>query len=228
MDYTCVVIDDDISNVELLCEYIQEFPGLRVLESFTSPLIALTWLGQRTRPVDIMFTDIEMPGMSGFQLADAARTKYEKLVFVTGHDKYLIDGYNYNASNFILKPFDYSKFNNVSEQLVTNPDENTPHLFLHCGRNESLNRVYIDDILAITALGNYSVVITEDKNLTVYKGISEFEKELCQYPNLVRIHRSTIVSKKDGTSIGNNNVCIGETAYPIGRKYRAMVKRLFD
>jgi len=154
---------------------------------------------ERLNP-DVIFLDIQMPGSSGFDLLEKADVEAQ-VIFVTAYDEYAIRAFEVNALDYLLKPVHPDRLAKALEKLEIQEQE-TPtrirrldyddRLFLMLGRHFKFLKV--NSILAVTAAGDYSEVLTSDgmKGLTL-KSMKEWEGRL-PARHFLRIHRSTIIN----------------------------------
>lgn len=105
----CVIIDDERFAVHAIEKYIELLPKINVVASYTNSQLALEKITADDE-VDMLFMDIDMPMLSGIDLAKAVRAKTKKLIFTTAHSKYAFDAFEVEADAFLLKPFTFSKF----------------------------------------------------------------------------------------------------------------------
>ena len=149
---------------------------------------------------DVVFLDIQMPGESGFELLEKAAVEAQ-VIFVTAFDEYAIRAFEVNALDYLLKPVNPDRLAKTLERLERRELE-TPkkirrlgyddRLFLMLGRNFKFLKV--DTILAVTAAGDYSEVLTsEGSKGLVLKSMKEWETRL-PAQHFLRVHRSTIIN----------------------------------
>lgn len=154
---------------------------------------------ERLNP-DAVFLDIQMPGDSGFDLLEKNEVE-ARVIFVTAYDEHAIRAFEVNALDYLLKPVNPERLAKAIERLERQERE-TPvrirrlsyddRLFLMLGRHFKFLKV--DSILAVTAAGDYSEVLTSDgtKGLAL-KSMKEWETRLpSRY--FLRVHRSTIIN----------------------------------
>ncbi|MDH4272044.1 MAG: LytTR family DNA-binding domain-containing protein [Candidatus Aminicenantes bacterium] len=149
---------------------------------------------------DVIFLDIQMPGDSGFDLLEKTEVEAH-VIFVTAYDEYAIRAFEVNALDYLLKPVHPDRLAKALEKLDLQEQE-TPtkirrlnyddRLFLMLGRHFKFLKV--DTVLAVTAAGDYSEVLTSDghKGLAL-KSMKEWETRL-PARHFIRIHRSTIIN----------------------------------
>ncbi len=223
MTLSCIVVDNDLFAVEQLEEYILEMPGLNMIISFTDPLVALIEIGALGKPIDILFTDVEMPGLSGLELASRLQHQVKNLVLVSSNIDYAIDGYHVNAKAFLSKPFNYKKFEAVVNRLISRIETEDPFIWVKLAKN-SMVKVYIKNIIAIEGNGNYINIHTVNEILTPYYKISEIEKDLASYSQLKRVSKSFIVSihyikKRVGHSLSLQNNLLVNISEPYRKDF---------
>lgn len=200
MKLSCIIVDDDLFSIDQMEEYVKQIPQLYLLQSFDCPIKAINRINELQDPIDIVFTDIEMPALSGIDFAKSVIEKVKNIIFITGHLKYAIEGYNLNIKNFILKPFDFSRFENVVLKLLTIDNS----IIIKDGKkNEKVN---LDSIIAFEGYSNYIKIHTLKKLLVCYYKLGAIEKDLEKNDNFIRINRSFIISKKHVHKIENKTI----------------------
>ena len=105
---TCIAVDDEPLALELMETYISQVPGLELMETFSDAISA--WGFIQKNAVDLAFLDIQMPDITGIQLARSLNKHQPLIVFTTAYSKYAVDGFNVNAIDYLLKPFDFNRF----------------------------------------------------------------------------------------------------------------------
>jgi two-component system LytT family response regulator len=222
MKINCLVIDDEPYAVNLLEEYISQVPYLHLLHKCYNALEALDYLKQ-TRP-DLIFLDINMPHLSGMQLATLLPSN-QPFIFTTAYSEFAVDSYEKNAVDYLLKPITFERFlravNKVSA-LCTATDNQaaaqplTQKLFLKTGK--AIVQLEYDDVLLIEGLKDYVVFHTKDARHVVYKRMKDLEETLPD--NFSRVHLSYIVNRHHIRRIEDNHVFIGNERIPVSEKYR--------
>lgn len=113
-----ITVDDELQNLLLLKRFVEETGQAEVVAQFTDPLSLLEKVGE-INP-DVIFMDIEMPVMSGLELAEKVVPicKDVQIVFVTAYSHYAIDAFRVNAVDYLLKPIDPKEMNRVIHKLI--------------------------------------------------------------------------------------------------------------
>ncbi|RDC57308.1 DNA-binding response regulator [Pedobacter chinensis] len=228
MRYTCIIVDDEQHATEQLLEYVENTPTLYLIKAFTDPELALHEIMQMKTPVDILFTDVEMPKISGIDLVMKLSHEVKATVFVTAHLKYALDGYEVNVNNFLLKPYTFQKFKSVILSVINQLSRDNPFIFLKNKYKRGFIKIYTSEITFIEAAGNYVVINGIHQPITTLLKLSETEKRLEIYSHFIRIHKSFIVSTKHIEKFKDDFVYLrsGESI-PVGSTYKEKVTNYF-
>ncbi|WP_316799327.1 LytR/AlgR family response regulator transcription factor [Pedobacter frigidisoli] len=235
MSISCIAIDDDPHSLESLMAYMNKLPGLELVQSFTEPLEALAEISD-ANPVDIIFMDVEMPSLSGIDLAALLRTKTKHLIFTTAHTRYAIDAFKVDADAYLLKPYSMVHFARTINNLYpTGKKEDAAfsifedHFFympLH-GDGSDLIRIDLNELISVEESGDEVRFKTTHDSFTSAK--SNFIKTiqiLKQHPAFIQINASVMVSKQHIKSVLGNRVLLsGELFYTIAPSYELMFNR---
>lgn len=224
----CIVIDDEKHAVELLVDYIDTLPNLNLIQSYTDPLKALMNINIEDN-TDIIFIDVDMPGMTGLDLALALRHKTKYLVFTTAHAKYAIDAFGVQANEYLLKPISMSKFALMVNRLVKSETNlkreanNNDFFFIKTDQVQKYIKINLKDLVAIEGLNNYVKIHTITGMHIAYLTMKELEAKLDGNDSFIRVQRSFIIStdfinKVEGTFITLNN----KLEVPLGATYKKL------
>lgn len=222
----CVIIDDEKHAVDLLADYIEAMPNLNLVKSFTDPLKALMDITMEDN-IDIIFMDVDMPGMTGLDLSMAIRYKTRYLVFTTAHSKYAIDAFGVQANEYLLKPISMSKFALMINRLIKselNTRKETPaedFFFVKTDQIQKYVKINLKELVAIEGLNNYVKIHTVGGMYIAYLTMKELEMRLENNPSFTRVQRSFIISmdyinKVEGAFITLNH----KLEVPLGTTYR--------
>ncbi|RZJ89235.1 MULTISPECIES: LytTR family DNA-binding domain-containing protein [Pedobacter] len=117
--YSCIIIDDEFSSIDILKEYISQIPRLELIKIYLNPISGLKAL-QSGIKVDILFLDINM-AVSGLDIARMVRNQVKSIIFTTGHAENALAAFGVNADAFLVKPFDFKRFlQTINNQIVKN------------------------------------------------------------------------------------------------------------
>jgi two-component system LytT family response regulator len=208
---TCYIIDDELHAIEILKSYIEKSPDLQLIGTAQNPLIGFNEV--LAGNIDITFLDVDMPELSGLEVADLIN-KHTAIVFTTAFANYALEVFEKNVSDFLLKPISFEKFikavNRVKAKLQ--PKEPTPapesdHIYINPGIKGKMTRINLKDITYIEGLQNYILIYTEDNKYLTYLTMKEIEAGIgTKY--FKRIHKSYIVNLDKISSIERGKVII--------------------
>lgn len=228
MKFNCIAVDDDPANLELLSDYLDSLGNYRLVKSFTDPIKAMSQIGTDDN-LDIVFMDIEMPRMSGLELARIIRPLTKSIVFTTAHSKYAIDAFDTEADAFLLKPYSLSRFASAMHRLQKRNTAATrdaageePYFFIKSKNDKSkLVKIRFDEIVAIESTQNYVSIYTVDKTIVAHITLTRIKEILRHKDNFLQIHRTFIISRNHLEEVENNLLRMKNgLLLTIGENYR--------
>ncbi len=222
MTLKCIIADDEPLALELLRLYADRHPSLEPAGAFTSPAEALRAIRAADGPA-LAFLDINMPGINGLELAAAAREAGVRIVFVTAHREYALDGFRLNALDYLLKPVSYEEFSEaVQRALDAVGTAGTPAPASITVRSDYRQvRVDLADILYVEGLKDYIKIYTASRERPLITQMSL--KAVCAMlaePAFVRVHRSYIVSTARVDAYDSTRATVSGIDVPVGETYR--------
>lgn len=230
MNLSCYIIDDEYHSVEILRAYVEKTPGL-VLKGFsTDPLTALRELTSGAPPA-ICFADIDMPHLSGIELAGMV-PRPTKLVFTTSHPEYAVEAFEKDACDYLMKPISYERFlraitrirNRLIEPAGGSPDPG--YFFVTTDVKGKMAKVATATILFVEAQQHYMNIVTTGGKLLAYLTMDEILREL-PAGRFLRTHRSFIVNTGKIRTVEHGQLTLDDSCViPIGRMYRENVLNL--
>lgn len=211
-----IIVDDEERGINtlklLLARYV---PDVKVVAETSSPTAALDLINDY-RP-EIVFLDINMPEMDGFELLQQLNWKNFNLVFTTAHQEYALKAIKNNAIDYLLKPIDYEELKNAVTKIQNNLNQangdgfkfNYTSLFTDLQQKQrvlvnsrsGVEAVDVDEIICMVSESNYTTLyLTERRSLTTAKTLKEFEGQFCNPgSSFMRVHQSYIVNLKKVT-----------------------------
>lgn len=229
----CVIIDDEPLALRLLEGFVDRVPFLHHIASYMDPLTALD---QLTDDVQIIFLDIQMPGLTGLEFSKLITTE-ARIIFTTAYRKYAFESYEVQALDYLLKPITYTTFLKAvtraktyfdkinktinqlqkDERVIELPKPETQcNAYFFVKSDYKLIRVDFEDILYISGLKDYVRIYIKSSSrpiiaLTTMKNINDkLPKE-----NFMRVHRSYIIAINKIDNIERNRIRIGSELIPI-------------
>jgi two-component system LytT family response regulator len=223
MAFRCVVIDDEQYAAAALSKYVDNMPNLVLLKAYTDPLVALSEINA-TDQIDFIFLDIEMPGISGLDLAKDLRSKARFLIFVTSHDEHALIAFDLKANHYLLKPVTFAKFALTVNDILKNEVSmaiNTNQLrLIKAGQKNSYHHLNFNEIISVQAQKNYVIITTANENLVTHLGLNHIE-ELLSPLDFIRISRSYIIAKNEIRKIEGNLVKLkNNEVFQVGETYK--------
>lgn len=221
----CIIIDDDKLSRKIIEEFIKKTEGLKLLESFADPVDAINFL-KREHDTHLIFLDIEMPEMSGIDFMNLMKDPMQ-IIIVSSKDKYALNAFEYDVTDYLLKPVNYSRFLKAIDKVLSRFEKNKMNFIgkneIFIKKNSYLVKLNYDDILWIEALENYVVFNTFKEKYTIHFTMKAAEQKL-PVNRFVRVHRSYIINTSSIYVIEDNNIIIkteeGNKIIPIGKSYK--------
>ena len=229
MEIRTAICDDLQSDREIVCAYLERWAkerGNSVTKSMFPSAESFLFQFDDNKAYDLLLLDIEMKALSGVELARKIRevNREVQIVFISGYNDYISDGYDVEALNYILKPVDYEKFAAVLDKAADKIKKNERAIFFEL--NDGVVRVPMYEIVYIEVRANYITVHTTKDELSVKTTLSKIEKELDS--RFFRTNRSYIVnlryvrrtSKKDVTLLDGTIVPLSRGLYePLNQAF---------
>jgi len=218
-----VIIEDLQPAADILRRYCQRSGIIDVQAHFLSAEAALQHL--RDHRADLLFLDVEMPGISGFQLLDRL-DDLPQVILTTTKTEYAYDAFQYHVADYLRKPFTYERFLQSVQKLRldTSGPEAAPaadRIFIKVdGRLQKLER---DEILYIESMGDYVRFITADRKYITHNTIKNIEARV-QAMNFMKVHRSYIVNLASVDDLRDGEVIIRGIPIPVSKTHRLAVR----
>jgi len=236
MKISCVAIDDEPLALDLLSKFIQQTTFLELEGKFSNAIEALGYINQHE--VNLIFMDIQMPDLSGMELARILDGKknsiHTRVIFCTAYHQFALEGYKVEALDYLLKPYSYEDFLAAATKAyqyfgrigtlaqpspAASPAPAADYIFLKV--EYQLVKVVLKDITHVEAYKDYVKVHLKSKNhpllsLTSMKNM----EELLPKDRFMRVHRSFIISLDHIDSISKNMIHIGDQQIAVGDLYK--------
>ena len=224
-----IALDDEPPALSILRHFCAQLNSVELRETFTQPEQAQTFLDQN--PVDLLFLDINMPGVSGLdfyrtQTESAAETSPPMVIFTTAYADYAVDGFTLNAVDYLLKPFTFGRFRQAIDKAVAyqklrqpNPPTNE---FISIRAGYTLHQVALSAILYVEGLDDYVKVF---RHSSPHPLVSRLTMKAIQQklpaPDFVRVHRSFIIARNRVEAVRGKTVFVAGREIPVGSSYEA-------
>jgi DNA-binding LytR/AlgR family response regulator len=183
-----------------------------------------------SQQIDLIFLDIEMPGMTGLELTKNLGSKSPLIVFTTAKKDYAVEAFELNVVDYLVKPVTPSRFlqavERANEALASDKEEVKveEQEFVFVKDNGILKRINVDDILYLEAMGDYVKVHTSQKFHVLHATLKSIEEKL-PATKFIRVHRSYIVSLSKIDFIQEGVISIGKATVPVADTYRTTLNK---
>ena len=217
---SCIIIDDEPLAVKLMESYVQKTPFLDLKGSFTSGSSAFSFI--HDNPVDLLFCDIQMPGLSGMDLSKML-PETTKVIFTTAFSQYAIEGFKVHALDYLLKPISYDDFlasaNHTYKVLNISTAAAPRSIFVKT--EYRLQQIELDNIAFIEGFKDYVRIHLADGSAPVLSlmRMKALEEQL-PADRFVRVQKSYIVQIQKIEAIERSHIIIGKDRIPIGETYQ--------
>ena len=214
-----MVIEDEPAAREIMHRYISQCPDIALLGSYDDPFSSQTFLDQN--PVDLIFLDINLPGMSGVSFLRTL-IKPPLVIFTTAYPQYAVDGFDLEVVDFLLKPFSFERFYkavNKAKERFTVRSADPVNRKITVKADKMIYQIDLDDLLYIEACGDYTSVFCTGKKLTTHETLKSWEEKLKGY-SFQKIHRSVLINLQKVDHIDGNKAVIGKYKVIVSEAYR--------
>lgn len=218
MKIKCIITDDEPMARKGLQGYIEKIDFLTLIGECEDAVQLNTML--KTKEIDLVFLDIEMPEMTGLELLSNL-TNPPKVIIVSAYEQYALKGYEFDVVDYLLKPVPFDRFlksvNRVHDLLRTEQKEDHDYIFVKS--DKQLKKIQFKDILFIESMENYVVIQTTFSKEVVYTTLKQLYESLPQ-TIFHQTHRSYIVNIEKVTIIDGNQLTIAPYKIPVARNFR--------
>jgi two-component system LytT family response regulator len=207
-----IAVDDEPVALDIIRRHTAGIPYLNLLATFTDARAGFDFMAANR--VDLIFLDIQMPGMNGLDLARRLSPEVQ-VVFVTAHADYAIDGFELAATDFLLKPINQERLVKATSLVLRRAEQKgTPQsIFIKDGYN--LVRIDLARLLYVRADDNYLNFIESSRYTLSRMKMNDLEKKMPS--NFQRVHKSYLVNLDAIEGLQNNRILIGKVEIPVSR-----------
>ena len=215
----CLLIEDEPLSMLRLTEYVKRVPFLRLCHAFDNGLEAISIL--QNEPIDLLFLDIEMDGVSGLQLLETL-PKRPAVILTTAFDEYALKGYELGVTDYLLKPYTFERFLQAVirvQERIKGDDKTPDRSFLFVKTEYRLQKVAFGDILFIEGMRDYRRLHLPAEKIMTLETFRELEQQL-PAREFCRVHKSYVVALDKIESIERDRIKIRQDLIPISATYR--------
>lgn len=220
----CIIVDDNKMARTALKKLIEQVDSLVLQEECASPIDAYNYLLKES--VDLVFLDVEMPGMTGIELVKNLE-KRPIIILITSKTDYAVEAFELNVADYIIKPVTLSRFMvavakakelfELKGQKIELNEKDKEYMFVRS--NSVLTKIKINDITYVQALGDYVNIYTLDSRYTVHITLKGMEEKL-PAEKFYRLHRSYLIALDHIDKVEEGTAFIGKHPVPIGEQYK--------
>ena len=225
------IVDDEISEQEILAKYIGEWANERKeLVEFlcfdSGEEFLFSW--EDRKDYSLLILDVKMGEIDGLELARKVRMEDKNIpiLFVTGYDEYMQYGYDVSALHYLIKPVNKERLFQALDKLIVNGAEEVKSLIVNSGNGVS--RIQINHVLYVEAAGHGSIMHTVEEVLQLKESLGEMERQVLPIGEMIKCHRAYLVNLRFISAIQNSNLILdnGERL-PISRNQMKNVQQQF-
>jgi DNA-binding LytR/AlgR family response regulator len=228
----CIAIDDEPLALALLADNISKVPYLELVGTCTNALEATRILMDTT--IDLVFIDIQMPGISGLQFIETLVQK-PMVILITAYKQYALESYNLGVIDYLVKPVPLDRFIaacNKAQELFRLKNSNAenkgkaPNWFF-VNADYSLVKIMFADVIWVEGLRDYVRIHLKgnQKALVVRMSMKSIEDALPGV-DFIRFHKSYIAAKEAITAVKKGSVFIGDMELPVGETFRDAIDEM--
>lgn len=232
MKINCIAIDDEPPALTQIEDYISRVPFLNLVKKFDNALTCIEFL--KTHPVDLMFLDVEMEGLSGIQLLKIFKKNKPKVILTTAYENYALKAYELDVNDYLLKPISFERFLTSVEKiydLIALEKQSTPYFvktkngdkekdYIFVKTEYKMQRVNFKDILFIEGLKEYIIIHTRTGKIITLQTFKNLE-QILPSSNFIRIHKSFLIALDKIDTLDKNSIKIAGKEIPIGEKFKS-------
>jgi DNA-binding LytR/AlgR family response regulator len=222
MTVNCIIVDDEKMALDFLHQFCKKSDKVNVLATFSDPTDALTYL--KENKTDLIFLDVEMPGLTGFNLLDNLPYK-PRIILTTSKTEYAFEAFQYRVDDYLKKPITFPRFteaiDKIHEQLAAQGGNNNQggedDIFIKT--DGKLIKLSYEEILYLESMGDYVKFVTPGKKHLTLNTLSAIEEKLDKN-RFIRVHRSYIVNLTKIKDIQGGTLLIDGNVIPISKSHK--------
>jgi two-component system, LytTR family, response regulator len=203
MKLKTIIVDDERPGLETIALLLEKHcPSVEIIGAYQDPEEAAARI-EKDEP-DLVFLDISMPKMNGFELLDSLTNRSFQVVFTTAYDEYALDGFKHGALHYLLKPFTGQDLIEAVERAhervktekftMMQPRMLGMKVRVPISSLNGVEMIEVDNIIRCESDGNYTTIVLEKRKITISKTLKEIEKIFVEFPYFFRLHNSHLVN----------------------------------
>tara|TARA_R110000868_G_scaffold77285_3_gene221485 strand:+ start:82 stop:711 length:630 start_codon:yes stop_codon:yes gene_type:complete len=208
---------------------VNHHPKLVIVGEYSNAIEAKN--GLKNNEIDLIFLDVEMPIISGFDLLESLENP-PQVILITGNPDYALKAFDYNVTDYLYKPISLARFDASVKRAVANYEqinkleEDEEYIFVKSNLRQ--RKVVINDIKYVEALGDYVKLVTNEGNVVILSTMKSFEQKLPK-DKFLRIHKSYIVNLEKIEKFNRKIIIVAGSQIPLSRhKKTELEEALFN
>jgi DNA-binding LytR/AlgR family response regulator len=223
MKFKYLIVDDEPLARKLILSHASKIDGLELAGECGNAMEAINLL--RTKTIDLIFLDIQMPEMTGLQLVSTLKNP-PCIILTTAHRDFAPEAFDLNVIDYLLKPISFERmvkavnkfFGSKQENAITAVEQSGTR-FIYVRADRKIHKLNEEEIVYIESLDDYVKIHLKSTSLITRENISTLEAKLPS-PPFVRIHRSFIINSKWIKTISNESIELNGKELPFGRTFK--------
>lgn len=224
--YKTIIIDDEQLAIDVITHYLSIHQNYKVVEVFTDPVKAFNYL--KNNDIDLAFTDIAMPDLSGIELIKLAGKKTQ-FILTTSFSEYAIESFDLSVVDYLLKPISRERFARALDRFENLSIENSVDVeasfFVKDG--DEFVKIFIHEIDYVEGMKDYAKIVCGKRYHMALKTLKSIETVLKPH-GFQRIHKSFIIPLNKIIQSNNRSVLINNQEIPVGPGYREELKKFLN
>lgn len=229
MTLKSIIVDDSYMQRIAIAKLVNEHPNLTLIAEYNQPVEAIN--GIKKSDIDVVFLDVEMPIINGFQLLESLDNP-PQVILITGNPNYALKAFDYEVTDYLYKPISMSRFNAAIKRVVVKHEHtlklNEEEEYIFVKSNLRQRKVILNNIKWIEALGDYIKLITDEGTIVILSTMKSFEQKLPK-GKFMRIHKSYIVNLEKVERYNSKSITVDGSQVPLSRnKKTEFIKTLYN
>ncbi|WP_231427609.1 MULTISPECIES: LytTR family DNA-binding domain-containing protein [Pedobacter] len=217
MLYKCIIVDDNEIERDALEMHLKKIPSLDIIKVCTSGIEAASILSNTD--IDIVFSDIDMPELSGTALLKSIKQK-PLFIFITSHSEYAVESYDLDAIDFVVKPATFERILKAANKAIEylelkkqfindgtdhNEFKNDQNDFFYFKETKGITKLKYNDVIYIESMGDFSKLFTSTDKHIILVSLKNLEKQLPK-EIFARVHKQYIININHIATLTNHEV----------------------